>query len=270
MTAGDRDLLLSVAFDEASPSEVARAERLAAQSAVAADELNRLRAIREALRGGLPLPECQVTRDHLRVAVLSRAVSPTIERRKSFWFFGPAVAVASLGALVWVVASGVLDERPAEFGTISTPGPVAVSTPTGSQKIEELPHIPLTVLAEKRAVSQNASPPSKRVRTTSGRAVAQSAPKATRTVAQEVRASAGGPPIAAMARAAAALLASGTVGASRQAFGAGGSGFAPGPDVAFSRASAHEVVMVSERASPLTGAQMAMPVQEVSDVVFGG
>src|SRR5690606_40471200 len=96
MSNKDFDLLAKAAFGESDLSEDRLIEEWLAQDAQAQEQHTQFVALKEGLRSLADVPECQLSSERLRDAILSQGVKPV---RTTTWlkWAAPALVAASLG-----------------------------------------------------------------------------------------------------------------------------------------------------------------------------
>lgn len=97
----DEDLILQAAFGEADASALAQVNASLSSDAGLAREFESLKQMKDALKDLKEVPECQLSIDRVRDAILSRSVRP---QRRAVWLW-PSLVGAAATALVLVLLS---------------------------------------------------------------------------------------------------------------------------------------------------------------------
>lgn len=269
MTEHERDLLLLAAYGELDEVDEKRFEALLANPNARAEYESLVQLSQNSAAAPEP-PECQFTTEHLRIAILSNAVKPS---RKDAWVLQPAVAVLGggqekpRGGWVWTLfpALGALACLAVIAAVLSTPVPTVddsrAAAPAGTRIARLEPTTPPAQPAFELAPAPTpiVKPQARRKQTR-----APSAPRFTPST--RPRTSAPPPPALTMVAKAASeslVLAAAEPGPIHEA-----TALSMAADV--SAMPERELVVVSERNSLVTGAQVAMEVSHPGDVVIGG
>gem|GEM_PF-5977920 len=249
----DIDQLIETAFERNS-SDVDLIRKTLGGADLA--EFDSLLNLKSDLKGLRDVPDCQLTVDHLRRAVLNQKPAQSSKSWLRFWVFAPVATAAAL-ALVFVVKSGSLGVGSAPQATLQTPikgSPVAVVVPPVSASTEA----GFSVVREPVTRIASISPNENRVRR-SVRRLTNSGPVAARSDLKMASTPVGGDIDEDVVSTGAlsegtelAMTVPESVSANRETD------------------SRDSVVVILDKRNPETGAAEAREISKPSDVVFGG
>lgn len=116
MSKRDLDLILRTAFNDQEDGDDAMIKEWLAQDQAAQSELKNMESLKVGLKSLADVPECQLSSERLREAILTQGVKPNRPAAYPWWKFAlPAAAVA---AVAWLVVPNLhLDRQPQLSGS---------------------------------------------------------------------------------------------------------------------------------------------------------
>ncbi|MBS1721564.1 MAG: hypothetical protein JSS66_01005 [Armatimonadetes bacterium] len=256
----DLDKLIEIAFDG---DESAQAALMAASSYDQREELQSLVDLKQGLRKLREVPECQLTTERLRSAVL-RSAAPRRPQRFPLWY-APLAAAAAFGAFL-LLKGNPQQDRPISLNTVASrqpqaKQPVAPSVDRSEDSVAATEPANPIVVPEDQTSNSPVAFRSKSERVPRHRSVSDAEEiKNAVKVANE---------FGIRAEKTEALVTGGSGGASTKEASMPAAPAGSGLREA-SLAGAPAMVVVTDTKSPETGAASAKEVSVPRDVVFGG
>lgn len=122
------DRLIAFAFGELGPEETARFEQELSRHPEWQAALDELRTLKGDLRRLQEVPECQLSTERMRDAILRREMDQRVKTgRRATWLVGPVASVAAMGTL-WIVLQSLTppSEPSPRVGSVSDPTTLAM------------------------------------------------------------------------------------------------------------------------------------------------